>query len=280
MYYSKKNNFTHDYYNTYTNSAYSYESRRDYLKIILKVLLIILFLGFIFISFLFISKKIAISNELLLIKEHISKVVNEKILDNDNREKELKNITKDTQESKKEKDLTQAEIANIIFMVMQKMDTQKGSSSASDDAYAQELLLQDVDKIENSNIAINNINLKKVAKDKKIDLSKSNHYNKVVINSSKESETDTLSKLSYELNSAINESSSSISNYTQEISKEIAVRSNEMRIIVVNRGDTLSKIAKRAYGNYDDYVKIFEANPEIIKNPDQIYVGQKLRIPI
>ncbi len=280
MYYSKKNNFTHDYYNTYTNSAYSYESRRNYLKIILKVLLIILFLGFIFISFLFISKKIAISNELLLIKEHISKVVNEKILDNDNREKELKNITKDTQESKKEKDLTQAEIANIIFMVMQKMDTQKGSSSVSDDAYTQELLLQDVDKIENSNIAINNINLKKVAKDKKIDLSKSNHYNKVVINSSKESETDTLSKLSYELNSAINESSSSISNYAQEISKEIAVRSNEMRIIVVNRGDTLSKIAKRAYGNYDDYVKIFEANPEIIKNPDQIYVGQKLRIPI
>ncbi len=280
MYYSKKNNFTHDYYNTYTNSAYSYESRRNYLKIILKVLLIILFLGFIFISFLFISKKIAISNELFLIKEHISKVVNEKILDNDNREKELKNITKDTQESKKEKDLTQAEIANIIFMVMQKMDTQKGSSSVSDDAYTQELLLQDVDKIENSNIAINNINLKKVAKDKKIDLSKSNHYNKVVINSSKESETDTLSKLSYELNSAINESSSSISNYAQEISKEIAVRSNEMRIIVVNRGDTLSKIAKRAYGNYDDYVKIFEANPEIIKNPDQIYVGQKLRIPI
>jgi len=69
------------------------------------------------------------------------------------------------------------------------------------------------------------------------------------------------------------------SHYTQEIQKEIIERKNEMRIIVVKKGDTLSKIAKRAYGNYADYKKIFAANPEIIRNPNQIYVGQRLRIP-
>ncbi len=44
-------------------------------------------------------------------------------------------------------------------------------------------------------------------------------------------------------------------------------------------GDTLSKIAKRVYGNAGDYVRIFEANREVIKDPDKIYVGQKIRIP-
>jgi len=53
-----------------------------------------------------------------------------------------------------------------------------------------------------------------------------------------------------------------------------------MRIIMVKDGDSLSKIAKRAYGSYDSYIKIFEANPEIIKNPNEIFVGQRLRIPI
>ncbi|RUM69524.1 MAG: hypothetical protein DSZ07_04455 [Sulfurovum sp.] len=52
-----------------------------------------------------------------------------------------------------------------------------------------------------------------------------------------------------------------------------------MRIIIVKKGDTLSKIAKKAYGSIDAYPKIFMANPEIIKNPNEIFVGQRLRIP-
>jgi len=44
-------------------------------------------------------------------------------------------------------------------------------------------------------------------------------------------------------------------------------------------GDSLSKIAKAHYGNAMDYPKIFEANREVIKNPDLIYPGQKIRIP-
>lgn len=44
-------------------------------------------------------------------------------------------------------------------------------------------------------------------------------------------------------------------------------------------GDTLSGIAKKFYGNGSLYPKIFEANREVIKDPDKIYVGQKIRIP-
>jgi len=45
------------------------------------------------------------------------------------------------------------------------------------------------------------------------------------------------------------------------------------------KGDTLSKIAKHFYGNANKYPVIFEANREVIKNPDLIYPGQKIRIP-
>jgi uncharacterized protein YidB (DUF937 family) len=51
-------------------------------------------------------------------------------------------------------------------------------------------------------------------------------------------------------------------------------------IYVVVAGDSLSKIAKRAYGNADDWRRIYEANREVIgANPDLIRPGQKLRIP-
>ena len=45
-------------------------------------------------------------------------------------------------------------------------------------------------------------------------------------------------------------------------------------------GDTLSAIALKYYGKASAYTRIFEANREVIKNPDKIYVGQKIRIPV
>jgi nucleoid-associated protein YgaU len=47
----------------------------------------------------------------------------------------------------------------------------------------------------------------------------------------------------------------------------------------VERGDTLSKIAKEHYGNASKYMKIFEANQPMLKDPNKIYPGQVLRIP-
>ena len=48
---------------------------------------------------------------------------------------------------------------------------------------------------------------------------------------------------------------------------------------VVKKGDTLWKIAESCYGDGSLYKKIFEANKDILKDPDIIKVGQKLRIP-
>ena len=47
----------------------------------------------------------------------------------------------------------------------------------------------------------------------------------------------------------------------------------------VKSGDTLSKIAKEAYGDANAYMKIFEANKPMLSDPNKIYPGQKLRIP-
>ena len=49
---------------------------------------------------------------------------------------------------------------------------------------------------------------------------------------------------------------------------------------VIQKGDTLSKIAKHYYGNANKYPRIFEANREVIKNADLIFPGQKIRIPL
>ena len=51
------------------------------------------------------------------------------------------------------------------------------------------------------------------------------------------------------------------------------------RIYVVVKGDSLSKIAKQEYGDGNKWRKIYEANRDIIKDPDLIYPGQELKIP-
>jgi nucleoid-associated protein YgaU len=47
----------------------------------------------------------------------------------------------------------------------------------------------------------------------------------------------------------------------------------------VQKGDTLSKIAKQHYGDANKYNQIFEANKPMLKDADEIYPGQRLRIP-
>jgi nucleoid-associated protein YgaU len=49
---------------------------------------------------------------------------------------------------------------------------------------------------------------------------------------------------------------------------------------VVKSGDSLSKIARRIYGDAQQWQRIYEANRELIgKNPDLIHPGQNLVIP-
>lgn len=50
-------------------------------------------------------------------------------------------------------------------------------------------------------------------------------------------------------------------------------------IYEVQSGDSLSKIAKAHYGDPMKYMEIFNANKDILKDPNMIHPGQKLRIP-
>ena len=47
----------------------------------------------------------------------------------------------------------------------------------------------------------------------------------------------------------------------------------------VKSGDNLSKISKQFYGDANEYMRIFYANRDKLKDPDMIQVGQKLVIP-
>jgi nucleoid-associated protein YgaU len=51
------------------------------------------------------------------------------------------------------------------------------------------------------------------------------------------------------------------------------------RSYTVVKGDSLSAIAKREYGDANKWHAIYEANRDIIKDPDLIHPGQTLRLP-
>ncbi len=52
------------------------------------------------------------------------------------------------------------------------------------------------------------------------------------------------------------------------------------RLHRVVAGDTLSKIALANYGAANLFTRIQRANPQLISNPNQIFVGQELKVPI
>ena len=53
----------------------------------------------------------------------------------------------------------------------------------------------------------------------------------------------------------------------------------EAELYEVKKGDSLSKIAKRYYGDPMKYKELFAANQPMLTDPNKIYPGQVLRIP-
>lgn len=47
----------------------------------------------------------------------------------------------------------------------------------------------------------------------------------------------------------------------------------------VKSGDSLSKIAKNELGDANAWKKIFEANKDVLDDPDKIFPGQVLKLP-
>jgi LysM repeat protein len=65
----------------------------------------------------------------------------------------------------------------------------------------------------------------------------------------------------------------------QTASAQAAQPQQTSQFYSVQPGDSLSKIAQRFYGDMKRYPEIFEANRPMLKDPDEIYPGQVLRIP-
>lgn len=53
----------------------------------------------------------------------------------------------------------------------------------------------------------------------------------------------------------------------------------EIKKVIVKEGEWLYDISRREYGNSRDWIKIYNANKALIKNPDLIYPNQELIIP-
>jgi LysM repeat protein len=53
----------------------------------------------------------------------------------------------------------------------------------------------------------------------------------------------------------------------------------DVEYYTIKSGDTLWAIASKFLGNGSKYPEIFEANREVIEDPDKIFPGQKIRIP-
>lgn len=80
-------------------------------------------------------------------------------------------------------------------------------------------------------------------------------------------------------------------NWAQELTADISVDSNAQtaapqgagvgraQTYTVQSGDSLSKISKQFYGSANDYMKIFDANRDLLNDPNKINPGQKLKIP-
>ena len=111
--------------------------------------------------------------------------------------------------------------------------------------------------------------------------------NSVDVDSVERSNKEELS-LSEAINDVINTSTlRDNSLYTQAIAQEIdgnnyddKERYNESpRVIFVEKGDTLTSISERYYGNSMDFNKIIDANDNLSRENYVIHVGQKLNIP-
>ena len=63
------------------------------------------------------------------------------------------------------------------------------------------------------------------------------------------------------------------------VNDTIVVEADQPVFYTVESGDSLSKIAQAQYGDAQKWQALFEANREVIKDPDLIYPGQQIRIP-
>jgi nucleoid-associated protein YgaU len=192
------------------------------------------------------------------------------------------------------KKLSQEEMAKIAQLVAKELaksqkktkakvengNVAKGGSN-SEDALVKSLQEASTDTLQAQKVDVNSVSkssAKAGSSKKKVDT-----FNKVVVKKNNNKD-DEFAKLSSEIDNILaqdevkeNKANRAIKAQLQDVVKD---RKKEMRYIVVREGDTLSSLAHRAYGRASAYIKIYKANPELVKNPNRIYKGMKLRVPV
>jgi nucleoid-associated protein YgaU len=208
-------------------------------------------------------------------------------------------VKKTTPQKSTTQKLKKEELALIVKLVLEEMRKEqqknpikvtKDTKPSEDSELLKSLQNTQVDTTNKPNKLqdkqIENEKMEKLAnkkiKDKKDEIIKKKiTYNAVVINKKEVKSVDDLARLYASINRISKKKKKKIlkSAYTKKITKEIIIRKNAMRTITVRAGDTLSSIAQRAYGKSSMYKKIFEANPDLLSDPNSLRVGMKLRVP-
>jgi len=186
-----------------------------------------------------------------------------------------------------------AKIAKMVAAELAKVQQQQQQTSNKNQAVQTEAtskedaaLLQSLQAAETDTLKSQQVNTQAL-KDEKVKSGSNNQavdtFNKVVVEN-KQSGNDELAALTQEIDTLlqteeVTKKKESLA-YKKQLMQEVESRKKGLRYIVVKPGDTLSSIAYRAYGKASAYVKIYEANPDLIKNPNRIYVGQKLKVPL
>ncbi len=107
---------------------------------------------------------------------------------------------------------------------------------------------------------------------------KFDYYNKVPAGKSKTKGLQENIKQLY--SKTINKKIALKKSYANSLDSESAVRQDEMRTVVMKKGDTLWALAERAYGDGSLYPKIIAANPHIsIATVRRLTSGTKIRVP-
>ena len=60
---------------------------------------------------------------------------------------------------------------------------------------------------------------------------------------------------------------------------ESAIDNQNFQKYTVEKNDTLQKISQKFYGTTKKWMRIYEANKDVLKTPDRVYPGQVLNIP-
>jgi len=199
---------------------------------------------------------------------------------NSNVQKAVSNVANKVAETKLSKE-DLATIAKLVAAELKKSNTQnKIEAKGEDKKLVQALQAASTDTLKEQNVDVSKVvkgDVKAKASNKKIDT-----FNKVVVKPKTKGD-DEFTKLTQEIDSILQSKDvqqvEQSNKYNKIIQAETEQRKKELRFYVVKKGDTLSTIARKVYGKSSLYKKIYEANPDLIKNPNRIYIGMKLRVP-